>query len=607
MCGIAGYFGPKKFTPKKDRIKKCIELMKTRGPDFQSYKIKDFNNATSLMIHSRLSIIDPNKNSHQPMEDKDGIISYNGEIYNYIELIKKYKMLNLKTKSDTEVFLRYLKMNKDIPNKDLDGMWSYAYLNKNEKKLTLCRDWFGEKPLYYLNKDSGLYYGSNINYIIALSKTKNKINEEKLISFLSFGFKSIQSDNKTFDKNIRTIESSSAISIDKNFKVKKFKIWKKNTEKNFISKNYKENKKYLSNLLKTIFERRLRSDFPIACLLSGGIDSSAIVGYAKKKFNKKIQCYSILSRDKNYDESKQINSFCRNMGIKPNYIKMNKIDNNKFLEEIISETNFPLSSISYLAYANLNKAAHDDGHRVILSGLGGDEMFAGYYMHHMSYLNSNIKNKNFDKIYKEWKKFIKPFIRSKILSDLDYFRSEMKKKYSSFHEKNEIQKYMKVKYQADIIEKKYDNNSFRNQLHQDLFCYTVPPHNLSSDQISMHFSIENRSPFLSKEIFDFSNSIPDEHLINNGYGKFILRDALRGIVPKSILNFREKIGFYANIGDFFNINSKDFKERLFQSNLINSYINKDSIIKILKKKYINNIESKFIFSVLNLAILTKSN
>ena len=97
------------------------------------------------------------------------------------------------------------------------------------------------------------------------------------------------------------------------------------------------------------------------------------------------------------------------------------------------------------------------------------------------------------------------------------------------------------------------------------------------------------------------------HLINNGYGKFILRDALRGIVPKSILNFREKIGFYASIGDFFNINSKDFKERLFQSNLINSYINKDSIIKILKKKYINNIESKFIFSVLNLAILTNSN
>ena len=106
MCGIAGFFGPRKLEPSKESIKKCITLMKRRGPDFQNHLKNTFNDISSIMIHSRLSIIDPSKYANQPMEDENGIISYNGEIFNYLELIKKYKLQNLKTKSDTEVLLK---------------------------------------------------------------------------------------------------------------------------------------------------------------------------------------------------------------------------------------------------------------------------------------------------------------------------------------------------------------------------------------------------------------------------------------------------------------------------------------------------------------------
>ena len=607
MCGIAGFFGPRKLEPSKESIKKCILLMKRRGPDFQNYLKSTFNNISSIMIHSRLSIIDPSKNANQPMEDENGIISYNGEIFNYLELIKKYKLQNLKTKSDTEVLLKLTNINNNLPNKDLDGMWSYAYLNKKQKKLTICRDWFGEKPLYYLYKNKCLFYGSNIDYINTLSGRNKEINEEKIVTFLSYGFKAISSDVQTFDKKIEALESSTAISIDHSLKPKKIKIWNKKPEKTIISNKYNENVLILRDLLKTSFSKRLRSDFPVACLLSGGVDSTAIAGYTKKFFNRNLTCYSIFNKEKDYDESKQIDSFCEIYGIKPKYIRMNTLDNYKFLERIIEENYSPLSSISYLAYANLNKAVRDDGHRVLLGGLGGDEMFAGYYLHHMCYLVSSYKGKKFKKIYNEWEKFIKPLIRTKILSDFNYFKSQLNKANYSFNEKNEIKKYLKSKKLPKISTKKYSKNFFRNQLLLDLFEHSVPAHNISGDQISMHFSIENRNPFLSKDIFNFANSLPDHYLIQDGFGKRILRDALNKIVPESILRLREKIGFYANLKEFFDIRNKKFKDKLYQSESVNKYLDKNSVDKILKKDHLNNIESKFIFNVLNLAILTKLN
>lgn len=134
MCGIAGYFGYQKYQPNFDQIKKCLNLMKNRGPDFQGFNKFSFENKVSIMLHSRLSIIDPESRANQPFEDESGILSFNGEIYNYLELKKNYKLNQLKTGSDTEVLLKYL--NKfSLPKEDLDGMWSYAYFDKKKENL----------------------------------------------------------------------------------------------------------------------------------------------------------------------------------------------------------------------------------------------------------------------------------------------------------------------------------------------------------------------------------------------------------------------------------------------------------------------------------------
>ena len=150
MCGIAGYIGNKKFLPNKNKIRSCINEMVRRGPDNQSYT--KFNNELNyLFCASRLSIIDIDKRSNQPFEDENGILIFNGEIYNYLEikndLIKKG--IKFKTKSDTEVLLKFLNFEGEDQISRLDGMWAFAYYSKKKKYTVLSRDKFGEKPLYY--------------------------------------------------------------------------------------------------------------------------------------------------------------------------------------------------------------------------------------------------------------------------------------------------------------------------------------------------------------------------------------------------------------------------------------------------------------------------
>lgn len=609
MCGIAGFFGYKKDAPSKEKISLCLNLMKRRGPDFQNFVKYNFEDKSSVMLHSRLSIIDKGKQSNQPMEDQNGVLSFNGEIYNYLELKKNMMSEKFMTESDTEVLLKYLSKSIDhLPENNLDGMWSYAYFDKKKKNLTLCRDRFGEKPLYFLRYNSNFFYGSNLSYIFALSGIKKNFNNEKIVSFISYGFKSLFLNNETFFTNIEQLESSSALKINNHFNIIKKTFWIKKPKIQIKKISYHKRKEELKKLMIDIFSKRLRSDFPVACLLSGGIDSSAIASIAKIYNDTDLHCFSILTDDKNYDESSRINDLSKKHNITTNYIKLNQFNNYSFLEKIISDTHYPLASISYLVYAHLNKAVKNQNLRVLLSGVGGDEIFGGYYTHQMNYLVSNYNNKKFSKIFNEWKKFTKPLIRSRILSDVDYYRKQLLKKLPSFHEKNEIKKFINTKPKTNFREKKFcKNNFFKNQLSLDLFRDTVPPQILSADQLSMFFSIENRAPFLSHDLYEYSNSVPDDCLINNGFGKAILRDALSEILPKSIISFREKIGFYANINKFFKTNSKKFRDQIFQSNYINNIINMNNVDDLLKKENMNNAEAKFVFCLLNLAILTKMN
>ena len=182
MCGIAGFIGKKKIYLQK-KIRKLQKINESKRSDGFKHKLINHGNNASIILHSRLAIIDPKERSDQPMEDETGVLAFNGMIYNYLEIKKtlKKKNIHFQTKSDTEVLLKLLNTFGISGLKQLEGMWSFFYFNKKTNQMILSRDLFGEKPLYYSIVGKSIYFGSNINYIKQLSNKKYLLDYGKLI------------------------------------------------------------------------------------------------------------------------------------------------------------------------------------------------------------------------------------------------------------------------------------------------------------------------------------------------------------------------------------------------------------------------------------------
>ena len=231
MCGISGYFGSVENQPSSIDIKKTLLIMENRGKDGSDFKKINVNNKILNFLHSRISVFDPHPRSNQPFQDENGILIFNGSIYNYLELKKEMlkKKIKFETKSDTEVLLKFLNYYGVSRIDELDGTWSFAYFNYKTKKLYLSRDRFGEKPLYYLKDKSNIIFGSYYDYIINLYKHKKyKINYKKIEQFIVNSWKSphINQDYESYFKKIFYVKPGTIMSINSDGKIKEYIFWK---------------------------------------------------------------------------------------------------------------------------------------------------------------------------------------------------------------------------------------------------------------------------------------------------------------------------------------------------------------------------------------------
>ena len=496
MCGIAGYIGSKKIFKKK--IKYLKKMMKRRGPDNQKYfQMKFFKNNMNLFF-SRLKILDLNDRANQPYIYKKNLLIFNGEIYNYLEIKKKLIKIGytFKTTSDTEVLCKALDAWGIKALNQLEGMWAFFYLDK-KKNIYLCRDKFGEKPLFYEFSNKGLIFGSEIKYLNALKQRRNNFNFKKIEDFLRYGYKSIFKDNKTFFTKIFSVKPGHYLLINKNLKIKEKKYFDLKTlsiKKN-IFKNISSIKLDIINSIKL----RLRSDVPIAFLLSGGIDSTSIVNIAKKIYNTKLYTFSIISKSLNFDESKNIKRTINRLNSKHTNIKLN-LKNYRFLKNLKEMTDFyhqPVLTMSAMMNREIMKKINKRKFKVSISGIGGDEMFSGYYHHHLVYLNNVKKQKFYAKKLLEWKKFTKPLIRNKFLKKNDFFNNN-NNKYKFIYQSDDFKKTLFKKrintLPNYLLEKKVVKDKFKNRLINELFYEVVPVVLHRDDMNAMHYSIENRSP-----------------------------------------------------------------------------------------------------------------
>ena len=600
MCGVAGYFGNKVIP--KENTTACLEQMKRRGPNAKGMYHHFDKGKNLFLLHTRLSIIDLEDRSNQPFGFDSKTIVYNGELYNFLELKNKLiqKGLSFVTNSDTEVFLKAHQIYGTEKALDLsEGMWAYALFDKSNGLLTLGRDRFGEKPLYYFLDEDGIYFGSEIKFIFTLLGQALAINHNQLNRYLSNGYKSLYKQNETFFKGIQEVPPATFLEVSHNLHLSERKYWKPEFSFNH-ELTYQEAVEGVRNKLLQAMEIRLRADVPLAFCMSGGIDSLSLISIAKRVFDYKVHGFTIVDNDARYNEEEMVDLAVKELQVEHDYVKLSE-DN--FLQEIqtlVSQHDAPVYTISLFTHWKLMKSIACKDYSISVSGTGADELLSGYYDHHNLYLYETRDDPSFNNSLAGWEKHIAPIVRNPHLQNPKLYFENPEFREHIYFESSEFKKYLKNhEWDEGFNETTYSNDILRNRMLNELFHEGVPVILHEDDLNAMYYSLENRSPFLDRGLFEHCYSIPTNHLVRNGFAKVVLRDAMKDIVPHQILWNPHKVGFNANILSLIDLENKEFRNSLLNDSPIFEHVKKDKIERLLKNKEFPNSLSKFLFSFIS--------
>lgn len=560
MCGIFGFYLNRPLV-EKDIInaKIALKLQNHRGPDNTGYWCSKEEGI--FLGHNRLSIIDLNKYANQPMSEDNSVITYNGEIYNFKDIKRKYFNDSTKffSRSDTEVLLKLWNLKGSKCLNELDGMFAFGIYVKEEVNLVV--DHFGEKPLYYLNNEEGVYFASEISPLLRmcncnLRKDKNFVDEFLLFGYINSPYTAYEGINKVPPSTIINIKK-----IGASFLVKKELYWIKperyyqNTTNISIPK---EKIKDLKNLIVESVESRLVSDVPIGLFLSSGIDSTLLASIVRLELNKKIKCFTVKF-DKNliHDESESSEKIAEYLNLE-HEILINKKEENYTIANLLNLYSNDLNdNTTIFSYYEMSKLASKKV-KVALSGLGGDELFLGYnrYIFFSKYLrkiyflrklknklikSNEILNGPLNKLSRLYNNFLTVpesdfYLRYKNLDQNELFNN---------NSKNLITKYF------NNSDKYFFDQMFKYDINQTMPCSYIPANDLGG----MKASLEIRSPFLNKKIYEYlANNFNQRDILNYG-SKQILKDILSNYIPIKLIS-KKKQGFVFPIDEIIQKNNK---------------------------------------------------
>jgi len=601
MCGIAGYIGLSEIDLSfRD---KCLDLMQRRGPDANgTFHHKSEKGRNVYLLHSRLSIIDLDERANQPFQIGSKLLAYNGELYNYVELKQELISLGHRfiTESDTEVLLRVLIQFGWKGLDKCEGMWAYALYDKDDGSLMLGRDRFGEKPLYLYKDADGLYFGSEIKFISALRGKQPDINLNHLCRYMVNGYKSLYKVRETFFHGIEEVSPAYVLLIDHQGTEKTFKYWRPSFEQNEAMTYNDAVAETRERLIKSV-RLRLRADVPLAFCMSGGVDSNSLISIAKNVFDYDVHGFTVVNTDARYEEQETVRHAVDKLQIRHTEIAVSTEDFLPKLRTLIHQHDAPVYTITYYAHWLLMESIAGHGYKISVSGTAADELFSGYYDHHNAYLYEVRKTDEslYKKSLKAWLEHIQPIVRNPFLKNPDAFAENPDMREHIYLEAEEFSGYLTNGWTEPFKEERYCGGLLRNRMLNELFEEVIPVILHEDDLNAMYFSIENRSPFLDRNLFDLCINIPTRHLVRDGMAKAVLRDAMRGIVPDKILNERRKVGFNAPILSFLDVNKSDIREYLLDSGPVFDVIKRDKIENLIGKPDMPNSESKFLFYFLN--------
>ena len=570
MCGICGVFNYKSYRSSitEELIIKMRDTMIHRGPDGEGcYISSDYKIGLG---HRRLAILDLTTSGNQPMSDDSGevIITYNGEIYNFLELRKELigKGYKFHTQTDTEVIIcLYKEYGKKMLSK-LRGMFAFAIWDSRIQKLLLVRDRLGVKPLYYTSLDGNIVFASEIKSILAYPGIKKEADETALYHYLSL--RTVPAP-MTFFKGISKLSPGHLMEIDKKGNIKQEEYWDVLDNVSIVENQSEE--VYTEQLFESLQESvkyRMVSDVPVGVFLSGGVDSSSNVALMKSSPDKPVRTFSIgISGKESQEEIRYARKVSELFHTDHHEIQASAGDFTDFIPQMIHHQEEPNAISSPLLYY-IAKLARDKGTKVCMAGEGSDELFAGYpnWLKILRFRNRFWTH--YKKIPLAFKKFlfsgVSPMIgrwgnkRSWDLLRRATYNEELfwggSEGFGELQKNMLLSSRMKIKFRgissSDVIaplRNKFEQKSSSKDYLQWM-CYLdlkirVPELLLARlDKMTMAASVEGRVPFLDHKFVEHSMSIPSSFKNKNNETKYILKKSLQNVLPNEIL-YRKKQGF----------------------------------------------------------------
>lgn len=603
MCGINGIYGLNSEEAKQ-RVQKMNFCLSHRGPDDEGV----FSSGSCTLGHRRLSIIDLSSAGHQPMHSYDNRYSivYNGELYNYkqlrLELSRSARnssgqainVYPFQTQTDTEVIIAaYARWGKECLNK-FNGMYAFAIWDDQRKELFIARDRLGIKPLYYYKRDGIVAFSSEIRSLLQTGLVERKLNQNGLVDYLRY--QTVHAP-ATIVKDIFMLLPGHHITINESqCKIEEYWRLPSFLDPSIAGKEYSEIKTDIRNLLFQAVERRLIADVPFGAFLSGGIDSSAIVALMSEVQAGKVKTFSVVFDESEFSEAKYAQLVARKYQTEHHEIKLNVEDFLNDLPSALRAMDHP-SGDGPNSYV-VSKATKKAGITMALSGLGGDELFAGYDIFKRAVQLKKDQWINIAPVYLRAAvgkalTIFKPGIQSAKMAEL--IKQERLDFYHTYHLSRQVlldQQVQKLFQQKLLSENAVKTILLDLQLQTKgqrknplPFLSKVSAAEISTymqnvllrdtDQMSMTHALEVRVPFLDYQLVEYVMSVPDKYKYPSSPKKLLV-DALGDLLPSEIVN-RPKMGFTFPWKHWLKNELKSFCEQRISSLSKRSYFNESGV------------------------------
>jgi len=586
MCGVAGAFSlsGSEIPGLRARLEHMARLIAHRGPDDRGFWLSESESVG--FAHVRLAIIDTGDGGHQPMVGPDGsVIAFNGEIYNYLELKERAEGQGrvFRSTSDTETVLASYEDAGQTAVDRLRGMFAFAHWNPRSHQLTLVRDRFGIKPLYYAVCGDVLYFASEIKALLPFIPTIDT-DWDALAEYLTFQY---LLQDATLFAGVKQLSPGHYLTVGSDERLKSVRYWDvtydidyDHTEHFFLQE--------VQRKLNDSVDVHLRSDVEIGAYLSGGIDSTLIASLASERLGKGIKTYhGRFLEPKGYDESRYAQLAAESLGANLRVLDMDSGDFERDLRALIYHLDHPVAGPGSFPQYEVSRLAAQEV-KVVLGGQGGDEIFGGYARYLVAYLeqclraaiDGNSGNGNFIVtlesivpnlgVLREYQPLLQQFWREGLFGSLDqrFFRlidrgGELRSEinWDDLDMSGVMERYMSIFNSTRNVRKEA---YFDSMTHFE-FKTLLPALLHVEDRVSMAHGLESRVPILDHALIEFTATVPADVKFKGGNMKRLLKTGFREQIPSEILERRDKMGFPVPLTEWFEGPLKQFATGIFES------------------------------------------